>query len=830
MTEQTIKVLLIEDNPGDALLLTEALRKSPDPAFRVRHVERLGEALAVLTREAFNVVLLDLSLPDSLGLDTFTRLHTRFPDIPVVLITGLSDETVAGKAVRQGAQDYLAKGQTPGPLLVRSIRYAMERQAAAMELSRVNRALKVLSECNVAMVQAADEADLLGRICRNLVEIGGYRMAWVGFAELDAAKSVRPVAQFGFDQGYLDTANITWADDERGREPTGAAIRTGRFRVGKDFLIDPELAPWREQARERGFASSIALPLLSDGQAFGALTVYAEEPNAFTDAEVKLLLEMAEDLAYGILALRAKAERKLAEDQILFTNSLLELFVKKATRKEYLDAVVRLVRTWSSCECVGIRLKARDNTVPYEAYTGFTRAFWRKENLLDLDRDQCVCTRAVRQCPDRQDKRFLTARGSFLCNDTFDLLASLSDRQKERYRGECVRSGFRTVVVIPIRYRKEILGAIHLADKRAHAIVPRTMAFFESAALLIGEAVHRFNVEESLQHSNELLERMFSGIHLLIAYLDTDLNFIRVNRAYAEADGRTEDFFPGKNHFDLYPNAENEAIFREVVATGRPYFAFGKPFEYAESPERGMTYWDWSLEPVRDATGKITGVVLSLLNVSEQKRLEKEILEISRREQRRIGQDLHDVLGQNLTGLAFIAKVLERKLREKSLPEAAEAGKITTHINQCINQARALARGLCPVDVKADGFMSALRQFAGTVQELFDVRCRFQCDAPILIQDNTAATHLFHIAQEAVNNAVKHGKAGEIAITLTATDGRLIMEIRDNGIGLPEKLATESGMGLRIMNYRAKMIGGSFEAARGPEGGTVIKCSFENVI
>jgi PAS domain S-box-containing protein len=128
-----------------------------------------------------------------------------------------------------------------------------------------------------------------------------------------------------------------------------------------------------------------------------------------------------------------------------------------------------------------------------------------------------------------------------------------------------------------------------------------------------------------LRKTTELLEQVFSSVGVLIAYMDKDFNFLRVNRAYAEADERTPEFFPGKNHFALYPKRENEAIFRKVVETGEPYFTFQQPFEYADHPERGVGYWDWSLNPVKEPDGKVSGVVLSLVNVTERVRAQEKL-------------------------------------------------------------------------------------------------------------------------------------------------------------------------------------------------------------
>src|SRR5579863_5608712 len=213
-------------------------------------------------------------------------------------------------------------------------------------------------------------------------------------------------------------------------------------------------------------------------------------------------------------------------------------------------------------------------------------------------------------------------------------------------------------------------------------------------------------------------------------------------------------------------------------------------------------------------------------DITERKGLEETILEISAREQRRIAQDLHDGLGQHLTGIAFMSKVLEEKLSDKSLPEAAEAAKIVQMVNQAIDNTRQLERGLHPVASERAGLMSALKKWASEVEELFHIRCRFQCQQRVYVEDVNVATHLYRIAQEAVNNAIRHGRSQEIVITLSARSGTGTLTIADDGAGFTRDPDKQPGMGLSIMNYRADMLGGSLKIHPKENGGVTVSCCF----
>ncbi len=211
--------------------------------------------------------------------------------------------------------------------------------------------------------------------------------------------------------------------------------------------------------------------------------------------------------------------------------------------------------------------------------------------------------------------------------------------------------------------------------------------------------------------------------------------------------------------------------------------------------------------------------------VAERERLEKEILNISEHERQRIGHDFHDSLGQHLTATAMAGQVLQEKLAAKSLPEATDANSLVQLVEQAVELTRQLSRGLAPIEMTGEGLMDSLRELATSTEDRSKTRCDFICGEPVLMHDSPAATHLYRIAQEAVNNAIKHAKASRIVIRLSGNNGVVKLVVEDNGVGLPQPLPKGSGMGLRIMNHRAGMIGASFAVQCQTEGGTSVTCT-----
>ena len=211
------------------------------------------------------------------------------------------------------------------------------------EIERVNRALRVLSQCNQALVRAMNESELLNSVCRIIVEVGAYRMAWVGYAEHDPEKSVRPVAKAGDHLHYVDHLITRWSDTPEGRGPVGLAIRSGQAAVNQNTLSNPAFEPWKNLASPRSLLSSIALPLASATETFGALSIYAAQTDAFLPDEVELLAELARNLAYGVTAIRTRVERERAEEQLKAAKEAAE--AASRAKGEFLANMSHEIRT-----------------------------------------------------------------------------------------------------------------------------------------------------------------------------------------------------------------------------------------------------------------------------------------------------------------------------------------------------------------------------------------------------------------------------------------------------------------------------------------------------
>ncbi|HLK64349.1 MAG TPA: PAS domain S-box protein [Bryobacteraceae bacterium] len=334
--------------------------------------------------------------------------------------------------------------------------------------------------------------------------------------------------------------------------------------------------------------------------------------------------------------------------------------------------------------------------------------------------------------------------------------------------------------------------------------------------------------EAALQEERNFASAVLDTVGALVLVVNPRGKIVRFNHACERSTGYASSEAIGKQLWDLLVVPEEISRIRETFEQLRSGLASGT-FESTWTARNGTTREiSWSSTTLTGERGALEYLILTGIDVTETNRMERRVLEISGREQKRIGRDLHDGLGQHLTGVAFMSKVLQQKLLEKDLPEAQDAAKILLLVNEAINKTRELSRGLLPVLSDARGLMSALGRMAMEVEDVFQVSCAVEYDAPVLARDVEFATHLYHIAQEAVNNALRHGRPRHIAIRLGGGE-RSYLCVEDDGVGFRESwppAPRAQGMGLLIMGYRAKMIGAALEVRPKLSGGTSVCCTF----
>ena len=267
---------------------------------------------------------------------------------------------------------------------------------------------------------------------------------------------------------------------------------------------------------------------------------------------------------------------------------------------------------------------------------------------------------------------------------------------------------------------------------------------------------------------------------------------------------------------------DREATQSEVgrLATGAVTVLFENRYRHRDGSYRWL---QWTGRPL--ARGE--RIYATARDVTRQKRLEREILEIVDRERERLGRDLHDGLCQMLAGIAALSATLSRKLAGRAATaESVDADEITRLLHESIGVARDLARGLGPAALNSAGLSGALESLAKNVRNRFRVSCAFARDRDLPVLDQEVEGHLYRIAQEAVNNAIAHGRPRRINISLACKDGKGLLRIRDNGVGVGDGARNTNGIGLHTMGYRAQLIGGRFDIRRGPRKGTAVTCVF----
>jgi len=382
--------------------------------------------------------------------------------------------------------------------------------------------------------------------------------------------------------------------------------------------------------------------------------------------------------------------------------------------------------------------------------------------------------------------------------------------------------------LVPAVQRELREADVRRKRREAEAALQRAHAELESRVRQ--RTAELLEANEALQRANRALERwsqLFEHAHWGVAVGSASGQTLEMmNPAYARMHGYSVAELTGAPVLSIATPDSRTQLADQIRLVNTQNRAI---FESRHLRKDGTSFPALvEMAAVRDERGRPLYRVIYTQDISELKSLEARILDISEREQQRIGQDLHDSLCQQLSGIAYLCHTAHERIAQVAPSETGLLIRISQLLQEAMDQARGVAYGLHPVEGEANGLAAALEGLAGHFRSVYSISTLFLCAKPVPISDNTAATHLYRIAQEAMRNAVEHGRARQIVVRLAETKSALTLSIQDDGCGFPLELPVSRGLGLETMRFRARAIGADLNVGRGARGGTVVTCIWRN--
>ncbi len=372
--------------------------------------------------------------------------------------------------------------------------------------------------------------------------------------------------------------------------------------------------------------------------------------------------------------------------------------------------------------------------------------------------------------------------------------------------------------------------AVEMMKQGALDYLVKDVNFIEFVPTMVRRAFVRLAEKRKLAEAEAALRAREAELHSFvrhapaaIAMFDRNMRCLAASSRWTKEYGRGHENLVGLSHYEIHPDLPERwrDIHRKGLA-GEFQSCDDDLWEQADGRHRWL---QWAVNPWLDVHGTVGGILIAAEDTTERKRLQREIAEIGERERRQFGQELHDGLGQQLTGLEMLSHALAQDLKGAGPVLAKRSLRLNQALRETVTQARIIAHGLSPVPAEADGLMRALAQLAADTNGLPGVTCRFICKQPVELSDLTTATNLYRIAQEAVNNALKHGRATRIGLRLKDSAGTRVLSIRNNGRSLPKRKTGTDGMGLNVMRHRAEMIGATLELKSDQRQGVQVVCT-----
>lgn len=562
-----------------------------------------------------------------------------------------------------------------------------------------------------------------------------------------------------------------------------------------------------------------------------------------------------------------------SESRTVSGSALLKLQTKRISRKKYLGQVVTLIKDWSGCACVGVRIKNEDGTIPYESYTGYSEEFWKSENWISTRETQCACTRVMACNPDPLDEPYLTDFGTFLCNDTKSLIAGIPAKDKSCFRWTCVRTGYKTLAIIPIRYGPDVVAAIHLADEREDLLPSDKIAAIESVTPLIGEAIQRFGVEDKLR-KNYAMQRAANAI-MRMSLEDAGLEKI-LGKALEKVLSMSWFAFEQKGCIFLVKDQPGmlEMVAQKGISKSLLQKCARVPFEKCYCGKAAAQKVSvFSAKPCVDeaeqdhshyclpiiSSGSVIGVLNFFLKEGQQfnpqhkeflstianvlagiiiRKQAEDKLRTSREQLRQLAthlqsssendrmefaREVHDELGQALTALKIDMFWIRNRLPDGNKSLAVKADECLALIDSTIRSVRRICTELRPDVLDHLGIVAAVEWQIAEFRKRTGIGCGLKIRPRDINIDRDLSITVFRIIQEALTNIIRHAGATEMDFAMDCTDDSLSFRISDNGKGIPQKVLNgQKSFGLMGISERVRSWNGTLHIEGAPGKGTTL--------
>ena len=672
------------------------------------------------------------------------------------------------------------------------------RKAKEEKLRKLNQTLAALSKSSQARSHAIDEADYLKQVCRIVVEDTEFAMVWIGFAQEDQAKTIRPVASAGFKDDYLQTIKLSWDDSEWGNGPTGTAIKTGNISICNNILTDPAFEPWRDQALKRGYASSIVFPLKTGDKTFGSISIYSNKTDSFLEDEIKLLSELANDLAQGITTLRLRAAHQLAQEALTRSHSELELQVKQRTRElevanDLLKKEINLVRQHEQS------LKEAEEKYRTVADHTHNWEFW-----LDKNNRFIYCSPSCQRITGYPVSAFLEKPAL--------LFEIVHPHDKKIFQHHKTSENSFPDRHFELEHRiVRADGTIRWISHECHPILDQS-GQFKGTRGSNKDITERKEIEQLLKTSSRKYRLLSANISDGI-FICTNGCFQYVNKAMKRIFG--------------YADLKMEGLMLTQLALPEYHDQLNSILNINSSVNQLRTI------EIECLTRELSTIHVEMLfnyvakekafygvvhDITEKKQLQQNILKTiiltEEKERAYYSKELHDGLGPLLSTIKLYLQWLDRPKTKKSRAEIIHQAESITE--EALTTVKEISNKLSPHLLINYGLTSAIQCFVDNLSESSAIQIAFHSNVSRRLDPEIEAA-LYRALIECINNTIKHAGACNILITLNDAGSHLQLRYTDDGIGfnMQEALSLKKGLGLYNLQNRIETIGGKITMTSG---------------